>query len=289
MSYSPPPVRRTECPVIVLLGAPAPSSSADPASVAATIAEGSRATSMALKILGKGKSVDITAEVTKQQYELTQELHRRFDTFANGLVTVLNEIHELSEHERKNIEAGFAKHQRDEVEALIQTVKERTAVAITAEVGRSENAEATRVDLNDGVKDLQVSSRTLAQKDDRNLPVIIAALGWEWPINRLLRKERAIVQMKDFYAQRMTKALDLDNPTGSTAWTRENRDNSVPKLRPPWCRGAGESPPQQDHSGSLLDYDGSSSSSRSKCASIFIRSWKTSTTSSVSGLSRRIR
>ena len=198
--------------VVALASGSAQSSALGEATTLAAIGAGLQALNKVLTIVGNAKSVDLTAEMVQQHYELTVNLHERFDTFADGIVTVLIQVRELPEHMRHEIESGFAQQQRHEVRGLIETVKERMAVAISAEKKGLEDANVKRESLQLALGNVQISSRTLAQRDDRNLAVILEALGWEWPVNRLLRNHDAIIEMKNAYAVRVRKALDLYNP-----------------------------------------------------------------------------
>lgn len=179
---------------------------AEPAAVSA----GLQAASMALRMIADSAEEDVSVELIRQNYDISVALHRRFDEFADGLVTILMQVNRLSDEMRKEIEEGLDKHQRDTVRGHIQVVKERlTGIVQKLEAGEEPNNEDWR-GLVRAQHRLQEESRTLAQKDDRNLAVLLEALSWEWTVHKARRNENALQEMKAFYRMRLQRMLDPD-------------------------------------------------------------------------------
>ena len=178
--------------------------SADPAIIAA----GLQLVGKAMQMMGGSAREDMSLRLIEQNYELSVELHRRFDAFADGLVTVLMQVNRLPDEMREEIEAGFDKHQRDTVRGVIQVVKESLAgIARTIEAGGQPDEDDWE-GLFFAQENLRTESRILAEKDDRNLAVLLEALSWEWTVNKARRNQELLREMKTFYRTRLAEMRD---------------------------------------------------------------------------------
>lgn len=178
--------------------------SADPAIIAA----GLQLVGKAMQMMGGSAREDMSLRLIEQNYELSVELHRKFDAFADGLVTVLMQVNRLPDEMREEIEAGFDKHQRDTVRGVIQVVKESLAgIARTIEAGGQPDEDDWE-GLFLAQENLRTESRILAEKDDRNLAVLLEALSWEWTVHKARRNQELLREMTTFYRTRLAEMRD---------------------------------------------------------------------------------
>lgn len=214
-----------------------PSAIADPA----TVAMGLQLVGTAMQMMGGSAREDVSLRLIEQNYELSVNLHERFDEFADGLVTILMQVNRLPDEMRKEIEAGFDKHQRDTVRGVVQVVKERLSGIVRKSEANTEPDEEDWEGLIGAQRLLQETSRILAQKDDRNLAVLLEALSWEWTVHKARRNREELQEMKMFYRARLEKMRDPDRSVsiaarmlrGAMAFNRELEDieNNVESLR----------------------------------------------------------
>ncbi len=194
-----------------------PTNAQDPA----TIAAGLQLIGKAISLIDSSAQEDVSLRLIEQNYELSVELHERFDAFADGLVTVLMQIHRLPDEMREEIEAGFDKNQRDTVRGVIQVVKERLAVVRRKIEACMQPDELDWQGLVGAQRLLQEESRILAQKDDRNLAVLLEALSWEWTVHKARHNREELREMKTFYRTRLAKMRDVTRSASVAA--REER------------------------------------------------------------------
>ena len=101
-----------------------------------------------------------------------------------------------------------AKHQRDEVLGHIDTLRERLSVVVE-KIERGEGpGDKDWEGLTRAQQLLQEKARVLAQKDDRNLAVLLEALSWEWTVHKARKNTIAVEAMKQFYVERLTDVLN---------------------------------------------------------------------------------
>ncbi len=207
-----------------------------------TIAAGLQLVSTAMQMMsGSAREEDVSLRLIKQNYELSVELHQRFDAFADGLVAVLMQVNRLPDQMREDIEAGFDQHQRDTLRGVIQVVKERLASIARKIEADTQPDEEDWDGLVRAQRLLQEASRILAQKDDRNLAVLLEALSWEWTVHKARRNREELQEMKTFYRKRLAEmrdptrnaSIEARKLRGATALDQEleNVEKTVESLR----------------------------------------------------------